>query len=234
MKKVELFNGFTKSAWKSLVVKSIRIAWVEGMQEAAKNLSKSDMFAICAGQVFEDIFPRDEDLSYIAGLIRSGDWERFLMYDTHHGRGYTDAFCDYEHEACDEKSIQQCYSLSIPYRQRFGFVPPRVYNCFYTWHKINPTYAKERSLLHTSFVGMPECVLDGHTYEGVCAGTKHPQVWTIEWQKANQDRCLLSGYYGNHRLIGREVMKNGWGNIRKVFLAQKIIESKYKEQPKLF
>lgn len=119
--------------------------------------------------------------------------------ETHHGRGFTEAFCDLEREACAaaaaerEPLLQQAHTLGVP-------LPPRALNCFYTWLKLSPQDSNvKRSLDNAPWVGVPMAIVDGHTYEGKRRGTLE---------------TLLSGTYSNHAVLGQRVMREGWSVIR--------------------
>jgi len=213
-KNVELINGFTKSAWKSLVIKSMRIGWVEGLQEATKNLPKSEIATVCVGTLFEDTFPvRYKDLNECYHEIKNGEWEKLCSRNTHHGRGYTEAFFNMAEEACQtDKNMAYNRGIMAAIQQNtdIKWINERVYNCLYTWYKINPQKDSNylRNPLHHKWSGMPLNILDGHTYEG---------------KRKGKDCLLLSGHYENHRHIGKRVMTEGWEPIRNEFINDKTI-----------
>lgn len=195
---VDTINGYTKSIWKSLVIKSLRIGWVTGLQKAREVLSKSEMNSLLIGGIFEDIFPDRKDLPEILNSIKNEDYETLCSFETHHGRNYSEQFCDLEQEAVENRNtiypqLKQVTELNGT------FIAPRLNNCVYTWLKINPTNSKKRNPYFKKWEGMPKVIIDGHTYEG--------KVRRIQTTK-------LSGHYHIHREIGQEVSKNGWTNLR--------------------
>ncbi len=91
--------GYSESLWKSLVVKSLRIGWPIGIEEAAKYLPQFsiDMLLICG--LFEDVFPAQSELPDCLTEIRMKNYVALCVRETHHGRGLTEAFCSLENEA---------------------------------------------------------------------------------------------------------------------------------------
>jgi len=206
-KGIKFRDGFSESAWKSLVIKSLRIGWVEGLDMASKVLPPSMMKPLLTAGLFEDVFPASwEELNECLKEIETKNWEALCSRQTHHGRAYTERFCDLEDEAIKWgrlKGTDIMKNLVIP-NSNLKWLNPRVYNCLYTWAKITPEdVGIKRTPLYLEFLGMPECVLDGHTFEG---------------KRQCREVTLLSGHYENHRLIGQRVMQEGWDGIRKRFI----------------
>lgn len=217
-KKVEKIDGYTLSVWKSLVVKSLRIGWIAGMEEANKRMSKSDMNTLCIRQLFEDTFPCGyEELEECYHLIIAQDWEKLLSIDTHHGKGYSEEFCNLEKVVCGGYAQSQYHNMleEIKNRTSIKWINPNISNCVMTWMKIRPNKKQYRKPMHEAFKGIPYCIFDGHTYE----------------QKGKM--LLLSGHYENHRIIGRRVQREGWEKIRTDFLSERTFEP-IVEQPTLF
>ncbi|OFW47586.1 MAG: hypothetical protein A2163_00770 [Actinobacteria bacterium RBG_13_35_12] len=196
-------NGYSESVWKSLAVKSLRIGWIEGLMEATRSLCPSIIKTLLIGGLFEDVFPIGiTDLNDCLNEIDHLDFKKLCARDTHHGRGYTDQFCDLEQEACTtgkKEGVEIVKELSS--KTPIKWMNPRIFNCLYTWYKINPDDpGMKREPLKNPFVSMPNCMIDSHTFEGKAKGVNTP--------------LLLSGHYANHRLIGQRVMKEGWDNLR--------------------
>lgn len=209
-KELVFIDGFTESAWKSLVVKSLRIGWVEGLIAAAERLPKSTMTGLLTSGLFEDVFPAGwGELNDAYTEILHHDYMNLCSRETHHGRAYTNQFCDMADEACGvgvtwgEKIV-----VGVKENTDLRWINPRVYNCLYTWWKIDPQDkgVLRQPLIH-KFEGIPANVLDSHTYEG---------------KKAGRKICLLSGHYENHRAIGERVMREGWGGLRKEFIKDRV------------
>lgn len=192
-------DGFSESAWKSLAVKSLRIGWPEGLNQAVSRLRLATVNALLLCGMFEDIFPPMADLGMTLDEVSSLDLEALCDRETHHGRGYTEAFCDLEHQAIEAARArpEELYAAG----QRFELsLPRRSLNCFYTWMNLQPNDTGVRRRLDDSpWRGMPKVVLDGHTLEG---------------KRLGQRVALLSGHYQQHRVIGKRVMREGWGPIR--------------------
>lgn len=211
-KSIEYINGFTKSAWKSLVIKSLRIGWVNGLEEASKNLSKSEINNLLLGSLFEDVFPSGMlELNNCYINILTKNYSKLCSINTLHGRGYAIKFFEMADEAI-AASKGEAYGIAkiITSKTSINWINPRVYNCVYTWYKIDPSKDNyTRDPLYSNWVGMPINILDEHTYEG---------------KKAGRKITLLSGHYENHLKIGERVMKEGWEHIRTEFINSEIIE----------
>lgn len=222
-KEIKFIDGFSESVWKSLVVKSLRIGWVDGLNQASYRLSKSTMQSLLTAGIFEDLFPGSlNELNVEYNEIKNGEYYELCKHQTHHGRNYSNAFCDMESEAVKE-GRSKGYGIMINYvapNTDLKWLNPRVNNCLYTWYKIKPTdEGKTRNVLELDFKGIPDCVIDGHTYEG---------------KQLGRSCLLLSGHYENHRKIGEIVMKNGWNPIIEEFKKQPIHEIKKTTQIELF
>jgi hypothetical protein len=220
---LKFINGFSQSAWKSLAIKSLRIGWVNGIMESAKNLSKSELETLLISGLFEDVFPSSyKDLDSAFEEIKNKDWYALCSRNTLHGRGYAQEFVDMERDACSFGYKQGDMILNeIRSRTKMTWINPRVYNCLYTWYTIKPRATEEnyfREVLVHEWEGMPQNILDGHTYEGKCK---------------KLDMCLLSGHYENHQVIGERVMAEGWEGIREEFMRDKVIVGKI-DNPTLF
>ena len=214
-------NGFSESAWKSLAIKSLRIGWVEGLEESAKNLSKSGLTSLLTGSLFEDVFPfgyKHLNECYID--IKNQDFESLCSVNTLHGRGYAQQFYDYAEQACSTGKLEgDKITQRIKQHTDITWINPRVYNCLWTWYVIQPTQDNiTRNVLNHKWRGMPKNILDGHTYEG---------------KILKQDCELLSGHYENHLAIGEQVMNEGWELLRLDFINDDIIKP-FINQPSLF
>jgi hypothetical protein len=192
-------DGFSESAWKSLAVKSLRIGWSEGLNQAVSRLGVATVNPLLLCGIFEDVFPAMANLGMTLDEVGSLDLEALCARETHHGRGYTEAFCDLEHQAIEAARTrpEELYAAG----QRFGLcLPRRSLNCFYTWMNLHPKdTGVRRPLDDAPWNGMPKVMLDGHTLEG---------------KRLGQRVGLLSGHYEQHRVIGQRVMREGWDPIR--------------------
>jgi hypothetical protein len=213
-REIKFIEGFSQSAWKSLAIKSIRIGWVDGLQKCSSVLSKSEMTTLMVGSLFEDIFPiRYKDLDEAYTEIKNQDWESLCTRNTLHGRGYGQAFFDMADEACSsDREYNEGIVRAIRSNTQLTWINPRVYNCLYTWYKINPNGENYYRLpLYHKWNGMPKIALDGHTYEG---------------KRSGQDCLLLSGHYENHLVIANRVMNEGWEILRNEFINSEIATPK--------
>ena len=200
-----LIDGYSESIWKSLVVKSLRIGWPTGIEEAAKHLPLETVDALLVCGIFEDIFPPKAEVSDCLSEIRSRNYDALCSCETHHGRGLIEAFCRLEVEACAaaisnrEHLLAQASSLDVP-------LAPRALNCFYAWLKLKPQDVNaRRSLDDARWMGVPKAIGDCHTYEGKI-------LRTLE--------TVLSGTYENHAVLGKRVMSEGWAVVRTDFHAE--------------
>jgi hypothetical protein len=192
-------DGFSESAWKSLAVKSLRIGWPEGLNQAVSRLGAATVNSLLLCGIFEDIFPAMAEIGMAIAEVGSLDLEALCARETHHGRGYTEAFCALEHQALEAARTkpEELYAAGRKFKLS---LPRRSLNCFYTWMNLQPKDASVRRRLDdASWRGMPNVVLDGHTLEG---------------KRLGQLVGLLSGHYQQHRVIGQRVMREGWDPIR--------------------
>ena len=193
-------DGFSESAWKSLLVKGLRMGWPAGMSEAASRLAKSTAGAMLICSIFEDVFPAIDELSQVIAEVKWRQFEKLCRRQTHHGRGYTGRFCELEAEAVHAAEHRKA-ELWAAARERKLWLPPRSLNCWYTWLIIQPADAgQERTIDATPWAGMPTAILDGHTYEGKETGRK---------------QTILSGHYEQHLRIAGIVAGEGWEPIRR-------------------
>ena len=202
-KPIRFIDGWSESSWKSLTVKAIRIGWPEGLRQAAQRLSRSSMKSLLLTQIFEDIYPTEEELPEVMAEIERGDYEALCRRNPHQGRHYTQGFCDLEHEAvAASKDKQEVSKLrAIAFKLGLPYLPPRALNTFYTWLKQKPDDpGQTRTPDDTPWTGMPMMALDVHNPEGRKMGRKDE---------------LMSGYY--HRLQEQSVIvaQYGWEELRR-------------------
>lgn len=211
MKQFKYIEGWSESVWKSLVVKALRIGWVEGLQKAHQVMGKSAMRQLLVAGLFEDVYPAGfAELDECIAEIEAADYEALCQRQTHHSRGLTPEFFRLAEEACTiGKTYGDAITKELKENTNVGWINPRIYNCLYTWRKMNPKDTnKKRKAFHMKWSGMPECVLDAHTFEG---------------KKKGNDVTLLSGHYENHDVIGKRVMKEGWSGLRLRFSRDPIL-----------
>jgi len=191
--------GWSESAWKSLAIKSLRLGWPEGLRQAERRLSPSMMRSTLIVSLFEDVFPPTLELRAAVDELERHEWDALCARETHHGRGYTDAFCDLADEAVAAAENPQ-RMMREARRLRLPFLPPRTWNVFWTWQKIAPADAGVRRELDAApWTGMPAAVVDAHTFEGA---------------RRRAGYTILSGDYATHRQIGARVAAEGWEPLR--------------------
>lgn len=211
---IKYVDGVSESLWKSVVVKSLRMGWPAGLYEAAKRLNKSTMKSLLLCGVFEDIFPAPLELFQCKREIDRLDFEALCRRETHHGKGLSDAFCDFEDEAVYEARTN-ADSLSAEARAWGLWLPPRALNCFYTWLKLRDEVPRDvtRPIDETPWTGIPEAMADSHTVEG---------------RIARRRVTILSGHYSQHRELGRIVMEQGWRAVRAEVHSGAVIQPRVK------
>lgn len=200
-KHVITIDGHTESVWKSVVVKSLRIGWPEGIRRAEYRIGKSAIKGALTVGLFEDVFPATSELMEAFNEIRSGDYDALCRRQTHHGRkGLTAGFFALREEACALADGFGSYKIDNLMHDYGIWMPPRGRNVFWTWHKMQPSDAGQvRTLDPADWAGIPSVMIDGHTYEG----------------KAQRKGCtLLSGHYEQHVVISELVLTKGWDFVR--------------------
>ena len=191
-------DGFSESAWKSLVVKSIRIGWPQGLEAGLKRLAPSTFWGLVLGGFFEDTFPAGyDDVREAWKEVRNFDFEKFCQRDTHHGRGYTQEFYDLKDVAGEKGKIHGPeMNMRLATNAGTPWVRPFLLNCLWTWEQIMPDdRGVLRPIYDRPFDGMPIVVLDNHTYEG---------------RISKRGGTFLSGSYETHLEISHNVQKHGW------------------------
>lgn len=203
-KKVYIF-GYTKGAWGSLVIKSIRLGWLPGLENGIKALGDKEVKRLMWRQIWEDVFPREEELPQIRAEIDCLDFRAYLKRDTHHGQGLSDAFCDMQDMACQMgNDYPETAKMGRTMKEDYGLTAEhisRVWNCVFTWLCLKQNcITQNRTIDETPWTGIPKWAFDRHTSEG--------------WQM-NTLETPLSGTYEMHREIGKNVQAKGWESFRK-------------------
>jgi len=200
----------TKSLWKSVAVKSLRMGWPAGLEMAERKLEPSGIrYQLMAG-IFEDVFPTDAALEKVLAEIEALDYEALCVRQTHHGMGLTEAFCNLRKEA-KQKALMEAGILRDMAKDRGFVLPWRAGNTYWTWlqlnHRVRPTL---RTVDDSLWCGVPIDMADGHTKEGLDRDTRI---------------TILSGHYSQHRYLGRMVSSNGWGRVRDIVHSKEVIET---------
>lgn len=219
LRPIKWIDGFSESAWKSLAVKSLRMGWPAGLEEALDRLGRSTVQYLLLAGVFEDVFPAAAELEAAVAEARALEFAGLCRRATHHGRGHTGRFCDLEAEAMQAAEHERP-ALWAEARRRGLWLPNRALNTFWTWLAIRPTDAGAvRTIDKARWRGMPISMLDGHTYEG-----------RRQWRFAT----ILSGDYDSHRELSRSVRRHGWGPIRRQVHAEHAEPRRHAKQGRLF
>lgn len=200
-----MIEGTSESAWKSMAIKAIRMGWPEGLRQCAERIGKSTTKSLLLVQVFEDIFPAVSDLPDVLRQVRDLDYVSLCRWDTHCGRGLSDAFCDLAEEACEAAQKERKWIWDKG--KEYGvWLPPRALNTFYTWVSILPQESgKFRSLDERPWSGVLLAAVDGHCAEGRRLGRKD---------------LMLSGAYHRLRQLGVLVREHGWEHVRQLAHAE--------------
>lgn len=198
MGSTDRIDGWSESLWKSLAVKSLRMGWPAGLERAERALNPSAIRTQLTCGIFEDTFPATDDVDAVLEAVNANDYERLCRWETHHGRGYTDAFCDLEEEAV-AAARKRRGAIFGKARELDIWVPPRALNCLWTWMELAPSRGGKRDVDPRPFEAVPRAMADGHTYEG---------------QILDQEVTVLSGHYRQHRTLGKRVSAEGWSGLR--------------------
>jgi hypothetical protein len=221
-KQMSLFDApqdggqYSESAWKSLVVKAIRIGWPSAVYAAEKELGRSKVSGVVWVQVWEDIFPAPEDLPELSAAISAGDWDAVCRWETHHGRqGITDRWFSFKEWGLNEAALRPEIIRSVM-RDSYGVtvMPPRGLHCAAIWLRMEDELrgtGRKREVLEVEFDGrIPTAVLDLHTYERVCVVS------------------MLSGLWERHVELANFVQRWGWRPVWDAMLAGLITLPKMK------
>jgi len=207
--KTQYIDGVSEGLWKSCAIKAIRVSWLPGVEAASKRLSQTVMRSVALVQLFEDTLPAVQDIEDCLKAIEAKDWDKYLRYDTHHGRGYSDRFADLKDEAnniaktAPSEPLTKARNVYPPLPD----LPPRAMNVLYVWATIRPDRGGFRPVDTSPFRGIPVSSCDKHTTEGYTRG----YTW-------------LSGSWENHRALGRLVQDKGWKYVQKRMADEQVIE----------
>ncbi|MDH7597533.1 MAG: hypothetical protein QHG98_07350 [Methanothrix sp.] len=206
--KYEVIEGYSQSVWKSLVVKSIRLGWLDGLLAARARLTQSAFARLFERGVFEDILPRREDVSWILEIIHSDDIDRFsevLSVETYHGKfSYSWYNRDYERigelfkQGYRDEAVART-KQAVP--QLIDPVGAAANVTAWIWHLHEiPEEDLRRPVDRTPFAGPREPFVDMHPLEGKRSGRWH---------------TILCGHPRDHDRLRAEVHRIGWEGVRK-------------------
>jgi hypothetical protein len=202
-KPVKFIEQWSESVWISLVVKALRLGWPAGIREGARHLSPSRVRDALIVQVFEDIFPAVDELNTCLFECRQHSHDALCQRQTCHGRiGLTEAckpvVMEWVHRRRDVSS--EGARLFAAARQYKLFLPRRALSEFDAWLMVQPQDSgQKRDLDLTPWQGMPDDIIDLHTYEG---------------KRDKKGVTLLSGTEPQHLVLAQLVQTRGWPSLR--------------------
>jgi len=186
---------------KSLLVKSIRLGWVAGIEKARQELKRSDFESVCVAQIFEDLWPSTVDeIKELVNSFKSGNYAEVCSFGTHHGvKGLTSEIMDLAQKIKVDKD--KCFDFLAKHELRTS---PRAFKCLSAWLATEPVKVNRREPDLTPWHDdlMPSMVLDCHV--GKWRGTK-----------------ILTGTFEGHVELSKMVDKEGWEYVREKFHADK-------------
>lgn len=177
-------DGFSESMWKSLLVKSERMGWLEGVLEAEKRLPKSKVQQLLISGVFEDIWPHQDEIYLCIDWIKEQNYEPLLAIQTHHGKGLTPSYHSY-HDTTDDWWYHKMPQLIKLIQDNLPgiYVGKMALGNAMSWIYHKGLIKKvARTVDKTPFTGIKPAFADQHTYEGKKIGTLetilcgHPDV----------------------------------------------------------
>src|SRR5262249_25617403 len=138
MGRSQFIDGISEGLWKSCAIKAVRVGWLPGIEAASKRLSRSILRSVALVQLFEDTLPAVPEIEDCLKAIDAADWGKYLSYDTHHGRGYSDAFADLKDEANNfaKTAPNEIVAKAKHVYPLLPALPPRAINVLYVWAKI--------------------------------------------------------------------------------------------------
>lgn len=210
---IKYIEGYSESLWKSLVVKSIRMGWINGLVEAEKRLPKSTIQRFLISGIFEDLWPHPSEIWAAIDMANRGDYAGLLSIDPHHGKGLSETYCNY-HPTSDEYWYNNREFIFEKLKENLPglYVPTNSLGNALNWmvHK-HLIPQKSRTLDETPFRGIPPAFADQHTPEG--------------WERKTPF-TLLCGHPKSHRMLGSQVQKIGWDGIRRQVHSEGILPKK--------
>ena len=183
---------------KSLLMKAFRIGWPAGMLAAAVNLPDSTVERLLQQQVFEDLWPAEEDLPQVLQEIGEGDFTALCARETHHGRGVTvgvfHGLAGADRRARKTESLLRRKTRDLGLR---GFCRGALRNLM-LWMERPYLHAcgETRTAWDAPYRRLPPVVIDLHT------GLTSKQTF-------------LSGTPSGHRRLCRMVQTRGWEWVRR-------------------
>ncbi len=182
---------------KSLLVKSIRIGWVAGIEKAHQELSRSDFQSVCVAQIFEDLWPSSVDeVKELGNSFKSGNYAEVCSFGTHHCvKGLTAEIMDLAQNITVDN--MRCFDFLSKNEWRTS---PRAFKCLSAWLATLPIKVDRRkpdlTPWHDGF--MPSAVLDCHVGK---------------WRGAK----ILTGTFAGHIKLSEVINNKGWEYVRKKF-----------------
>jgi hypothetical protein len=207
-------TAYNKNEWRSmaasLLIKSVRIGWPNGVEAAARVLGISKTKSYLWAQVWEDIFPDAIELPAIAKEIAALDYEALCRRETHHGMpGVTQKWFDIWIET--KKAI---YPYNELYRTIKRFEPraavtPRTVIAAGIWvYMAGGIPGLNRTLDEHLFIGVPVTVYDKH----------------VKFREKRGEPTILTGTFEQHLNIANMVQDCGWDFVREQAHSEGIVE----------
>lgn len=199
------YHDISRGAWRSAIIKFVRIGWLDGLEEAARHTSESDVKYLLKRQVWEDLMPAPDELEQVYRAIEEFDLERYLSFETHHSKQLVGGDDDGEpmtepvlgnlfwhaHEEVDDgPKMGLAAALDV-------YVPNIVFDCLWAWNEVKEHIPSggRREVCTEPWEGLPTIVCDEHTKEG--------RIWGVE-------ATLVSGHPRMHRELSKRVHLTGW------------------------
>ena len=203
-KQVRYVDGFSESLWVSLAVKSVRLGWPAGLEAAARRLSRSRIKETLTVQVFEDVYPSEDEVAQVLAECRALDFEALCLRDTRHAvPGLTEASVPVVLEWGGKRTQKTEGPRLYPEARKLGlYLTWRLFSEFDAWlatrHLCRP--GRRRGPDPAPWVGMIEAARDGHTAEGKQLARETGQEWVTTLLSGSEDQHLVLafnnlGYY---------------------------------------
>jgi len=202
-KEIEYINGASKSLWISVLVKSIRLGWPEGCRQAAMRLGDKISQYTALVQIFEDIYPSQEEFWGVRQEAERMDWEALCRRETNAGKFLlTPIFEEWDAVWKDRWEKEKSEFLKMAARElNLPYISPRMAANLYEWWQFKDRIPSGvyRTVDNHPWKGIPAAMADMHTPEGCQAKTY---------------TTILSGSRRGLLWLEREVKASGWEAVR--------------------
>ncbi len=198
----EMRTDDARSLYASVVVKSIRIGWVNGLINSIPILGESVIKSMMWAQLYEDVFPAFDELEEIGKEIEQLDFEAYCMRQTHHGVPKETQHIFYNYQETREEDypfkvvysrVKQIYSKAV--------VSPRVAWIAGIWLDMGGgAGGLKRTIDDHPFKGVPTACYDMH----------------VKMNGIRGRQTILSGTFEQHLEISKVVLSRGWDYLREL------------------